>query len=341
MLKADKLRSCLKGRHCVAWYLLWPVRGDSMKAGCVCERRFFELCARMERVSLRSCWPHDSHTYSVLAGKMWACQMCLNKAYRVPPTTRVHFADFLRAPGKTASKAMATLTYLSETLWGTTLGAEEECEGVIKLGFSWCGQDVLPFKGLASMVASLERLFNQWNSEQTVCLVQTLVPRVVAEHRVLCFRDPSGSFHLEPLWMLRSPATGRHHVLPCKLDVEDFQFTSPTCVPRRDAAQVIFGGDAAAQRAAEVDTKRLVDRWLVWFKTESPQCHCARLDFLVAHVGPGQVEVWTVEVSECGSSLCSVEVHARNLASLRCALRNSDRVPALPKPLPRNNGYKS
>merc|ERR1712136_86542 len=105
--------------------------------------------------------------------------------------------------------------------------------------------------GLASMVGSLERLFNQWNSEQTVCLVQTLVPRVVAEHRVLCFRDPSGSFHLEPLWMLRSPATGRHHVLPCKLDVEDFQFTSPTCVPRRDAAQVIFGGDAAAQRAAE------------------------------------------------------------------------------------------
>ena len=72
-------------------------------------------------------------------------------------------------------------------------------------------------------VGSLERLFNQWNSEQTVCLVQTLVPRVVAEHRVLCFRDPSGSFHLEPLWMLRSPATGRHHVLPCKLDVEDFQ----------------------------------------------------------------------------------------------------------------------
>jgi len=99
-------------------------------------------------------------------------------------------------------------------------------------------------------------------------------------------------------------------------------------------------------RAAESEVDLLCDRWLQWTRTESPSpLQCTRVDFLVAKgAAPGQAEVWTCEVGECGGSLCSVEVHARNTVALNNAVRSdpSGRFPApLHRPLPRNDGAKS
>ena len=103
--------------------------------------------------------------------------------------------------------------------------------------------------------------------------------------------------------------------------------------------------DHAAMCNAEDTAKTLVDRWLLWFQAESAALpHVTRIDFLVVHSGPGQAAVWTVEVGECGASLCSIEVHARNTAALNRAILGdpSGRFPvALPADLPRNNGWKS
>merc|ERR1711912_166250 len=108
---------------------------------------------------------------------------------------------------------------------------------------------------------------------------------------------------------------------------------------------MFFNGDRSAQRVAEAQALCIVDRWLLWFKTESlrpPQC--TRIDFLVTRPQAGKPGVWTCEVGECGASLCSVEVHGRNLAALNSAVaRDPDGVFPRPLPalIPRNNGWKS
>merc|ERR1712060_865804 len=100
-----------------------------------------------------------------------------------------------------------------------------------------------------------------------------------------------------------------------------------------------------AQAVAEREAEQLVDRWLLWFLTEcSEPPQVTRIDFLVSHTGPGTAGVWTCEVGECGASLCSVEVDARNVAALNSAMLkdSSGEFPvALPRRLLRNSGWKS
>jgi len=352
MVDPSKLRARLRGRSVTAWYFVWPsVRQEAdHHSGCVCERRFFAFCARAERASLRSGWPHAAHLYRLLCGKLWVPQMCLHKEYHVPPTTRVHYAEFKAHRRKAAARALDGLMRLRKLIWSREPVAPEAFRGVVKLGFSWQGDDVLPFQGLASLVNNLARLFEQHHSEQTVCLVQEMVPGVVGEHRILCFRDKLGaSYRREAIW-LRMKGRGKHHVHRC--DLGEFALASSSVVPSESVASELFEGDAAAQLAAESEAQRLVDRWLVWFQTECTEPpQVTRIDFLVAHRSgldtsstTGAADVWTCEVGECGASLCSVEVDLRNAASLNAALLHDDsgRFPAcLPEAVLRNSGWKS
>jgi len=344
-LSPQSLRGMLRGQHLVAWYFLWPVvcGKGARDPGSVGEREFFLTCQRMERSGIRTGWPHASHLYRQLCGKLWIPQMCLCKRYRVPPTTRVHFAEFRRRPLEAAKRALGWLMKLRATLWGKEAVQLDEFRGVAKLGFSWCGGDVLPFQGLDGLVQSLERLFGRPQCEQTVCLVQERVLDVVGEFRVLCFHDRSrGSFHKEPVWVFNCKRD-RHHVHDC--DVGDFTVASATAVPEQAVARMLFKGDAEAQRTAEREALRLAGHWLQWFLTESPEPpQCTRIDFLVARGEAKSVEVWTCEVGECGASLCSVEVHGRNAVAVNYAMQldRSGRFPTpLPKTMPRNYGWKS
>lgn len=232
---------------------------------------------------------------------------------------------------------------LRKSIWGNLAVPIEMFRGVVKLGFSWQGDDVLPFQGLRSLVDCLGNLFNQRQSEQLVCIVQEMVPGVVGEHRVLCFHNElDGSFHREGLWV-QMKSRGTHHIHKC--DVKEFTLASAKVVHSSDVALELFNGDTVAHAFAEAAAQELVDRWLLFFRTEAAEPpQVTRIDFLVCHTGPGLASVWTCEVGECGASLCSVEVDARNAAALNNAIQfdDSGRFPApLPTQLIRNNGWKS
>jgi len=345
-LNPHHLRAMLSGHSAAAWYFVWPsIEGT----GFVREPEFFAFCQQMERVPLRSCWPHESTLYRQLCGKLWIPQMSLNKKYRVPPTTRVHYAEFLRDPRKAAVRALRGIMHLRRVVWDQTAVSYDSFKGVVKLGFSWCGSDVLPFQGLHSMVSNLRKLFENEGCENTTCLVQEMVPGVVGEHRILCIYDKSkDTFHRESLWMeniKESSAAVKHNVT--SLDVAEFQTASSVTMRPDTVTKHCFGGDRFAMHLAEQDAMQIVDRWLRWYRAESPEPpQCTRIDFLATHPGPGRAEVWTCEVGECGASLCSVEVHGRNVAALNSvALRargGDGRFPmALPSEIPRNSGLKS
>merc|ERR1712039_9125 len=112
--------------------------------------------------------------------------MCLNRSFRVPPTTRLHYAEFRRHPHRAISRCFDSLMRLRKLVWDKEPVEPESFKGVVKLGFSWQGDDVLPFQGLDSLMNNIRRLYEQPRSEQTICLVQEMVPGVVGEYRILC-----------------------------------------------------------------------------------------------------------------------------------------------------------
>merc|ERR1719359_1878189 len=79
------------------------------KSGCVDEHRFFHMCQRLERAGIPTGWPHPCHLYRLLCGEFWVPQMCLNRDYKVPATSRVHYAEFAEAPEATAERVIQCL----------------------------------------------------------------------------------------------------------------------------------------------------------------------------------------------------------------------------------------
>ncbi|CAE8693232.1 unnamed protein product [Polarella glacialis] len=348
-VSAHWAQAALTGLNTVVWYFLWPnQRVAPLADGCVREQQFFSLCQRMERAGLRSGWPHPSSLYRQLCGKLWIPQMSLCKDFRVPPTTRVHYADVRHNALRAAEQAIAALLGICREVWGTPEVAVEDFRGVAKLGFSWQGDDVLPFCGPSNLARVLVRLFEQQDSEQLVCLVQEMVQDVVGEHRVLCFRDAASgpfSFVRERLW-LRMKSKGEHHTHQTACEVKDFAMASAKVIAREKAAGEFFGGDEQALDAVEAAVEKLVGRWLLWFSAESSDlASVTRLDFLISRrsAKEGGATAWTCEVGECGASLCSVECDARNCAALNWAIREdpSKRFPMQMPAIRLNNGWKS
>ena len=165
-------QAVLKGVNTVVWYFVWPCQRSNADtfAGCVNERDFFAFQQRMERVGLRSGWPHPSTLYRQLCGKLWVPQMSLHKEWCVPPTLRVQYVDIRRDAVAAARRAIESLSLISKTAL-----AKPDClddfRGVVKLGFSWQGDDVLPFVGIHNLARVLRRLVDQPGGEQLNCLV--------------------------------------------------------------------------------------------------------------------------------------------------------------------------
>merc|ERR1712137_424904 len=336
----------LQGMNTVAWYFLWPTQSiNAEKAGgCVREQNFFDLCQRVERVGIRSGWPHPSHLYRQLCGKLWIPQMSLNKEYRVPPTTRVHGADVRADARFAAEQAIHRLLGIRREIWGEKDIPVDDFKGVAKLGFSWQGDDVCPFSGVDNLMNVLLKLFEQRHSQQVLCLVQAMIPDVVCEHRIFNFLDAKrGEYVREHLW-LKMKGRGEHHLHQSVCIVKDFALASAKVIPREQAVFDYFGGDNASCEQVVVTTEQLADRWLLWFTAESADPPpVMRLDFLVSRAIGFTPVVWTCEVGECGASLCSIECDNRNAAALNWAVRY-DPSGRFPIPMPAvtlNNGWKS
>lgn len=340
----------LQGRNTVVWYFLWPhqLLTADRTGGSVREQDLFALCKRMERAGLRSGWPHPCSLYRQLCGKLWIPQMSLSREHCVPPTTRVQYADVRCDVRRSAEQAIDRLLRIRSEVWAKPRVHQDEFRGVAKLGFSWQGDDVLPFQGADNLERVLTKLFEQRHSEQLQCLIQEMVPDVVCEYRVLCFHDPargSDSYKREGLW-LKLKAKGEHHNHQSACEVQDFALTSAKVLSDQEALDMLFGGDRAALDQARSAAELLADRWLLWFSAEcADPPPVTRLDFLVSRHGgeDGGPAAWTCEVGECGASLCSVECDARNCAVLNWAVRSdpSGRFPVALPAIRRNSGWKS
>lgn len=349
-LSAHWAQAALRGTNTAAWYFLWPQQrvAADQTGGSVREQRFFALCQRMERAGIRSGWPHPSSLYRQLCGKLWIPAMSLCREHGLPPTTRVQYADVRVDPLRAAERALTSLAAIRREVWGQPPVSPSEFRGVAKLGFSWQGDDVLPFHGVDNLARVLRRLLEQRHSEQLLCLVQEMVPDVVCEYRVICVRDSArgdGVYARERLWM-RMKAKGEHHNHQEACEVSDFALTSAKVLSDGEAVAELFGGDCGLRDRAQAAAERLVDRWLLWFIAESSEPPpVTRLDFLISRGGgeAGGPSAWTCEVGECGASMCSVECDARNCAALNWAVKH-DPSRRFPRPLPafaRNNGWKS
>ena len=170
-------QAVLAGQNQVVWYFLWPCQSAdaNTSSGCVRERDFFDLQQRMERVGLRSGWPHPHMLYAQLAGKLWVPQMSLNRDYRIPPTVRVHHADVRRNSHSVAAQAIDDLVRLRDHVWGSGSTRDvSSFRGVAKLGFSWQGDDVVPFEGPKNLADVLRRLLAGRGNEQLSCIAACL-----------------------------------------------------------------------------------------------------------------------------------------------------------------------
>lgn len=353
-LQPEEIRMRLHSNNVIAWYFVWPMMSEKLNKdswGFVSERDFFKFTLDMERAGIRTGWPHESTLYRQLCGKLWIPQMSLNKAFRVSPTVRLHYADFARNELRACKTALAQLMKIRKHVWDKEPVDLLDFRGVVKLGFAWGGSDVLPFCGVNSLVTNVRKLLDNPQSSNPYCYVQEIVPDFRGEFRMVCFYDKKRhTFMKEPVWMIALKPEAHHkHKMPAQWDVEEFKLaTNQVCSPK-DVADRFFDGNEDAQRNAEIEADRVVDMWLQkWYRSESPELpQVTRVDFLVSWNAAmkSRPEVWTCEVGECGASLCGIDEDGRNLAALNTAMvcnEFGDQWPMQqPKFFPRNSLHKA
>eukprot|EP00397_Hematodinium_sp_SG-2012_P016465 GEMP01016798.1.p1 GENE.GEMP01016798.1~~GEMP01016798.1.p1 ORF type:complete len:370 (+),score=100.25 GEMP01016798.1:537-1646(+) len=306
------LTTMMKGRHRAALFYLWPTQkchASDEKAFCE-ERAFFGLMERVEAAGVPSRYPAPAHLYRLLCGKQMYTNMCLNKEFKVPVSVRVHASEVLRDPEEAARNSLAALNSLRKMLWNK--GPSDG--GVIKLGFSWMGKDVLPYRGESELRNKLVEIFSKMQQIPTSCFVQEFVDSRIVELRIHSFCDGDRTFRNEIRYMALNEGGTME-------DGEVFDMTSAISLSSVDALRQVWGGNGAAQEHAEKEARRLVDCWMSWYKTEWNARRCpanARFDFHVSWDKVQMPELWTCEVTECGASLCGLNIDARNIALTNC-----------------------
>lgn len=319
----DVVANSMKAPRRSAMYFLWPVQKPATErsmAGAVSERSMFDLMERMESSGVHTCWPHPSKLYRQMAGKLWIEPVSQRQPeMRVPMTVRIDSseADTDAKADSAASAAIARLRQLQKERDGRE--SAEPFRGVVKLGFSWCGAEVRPFSGPDELSKVLQHMLLNGPPE-TVCLIQERIENVVGEFRLICCRDRAKgeeAVSWEVVRMRQKP--GKHGFLD-----SSFTLASHDALPPQEAAVQMFGGDKIALAAAETEVRRLGELWLKWFVAEGYGAPgpAFRLDFLVVKSGSGlhRPDVWTVELCECGGSMCGLEHGPRTAAFLNQCL---------------------
>jgi len=329
-ITGEEVRNMLRGPHISNWMFLWPTRSTTADSqpGCVGEYEYFAMTQRLERAGIPTGWPQTSYLYRQLSGRLMTPQMCLHPEYKVPATTRVHYAEFAEAQQDVADRAIGCLLDIRGSMGAPAVAGPSELRGVVKLGFSWCPGSNESFCGASSLIAALNRIFQLPGSNQIVCLLQEAVPDVVCEMRLLCFHDAAKggySFAQERLWLRAQPDGGL---------LEEQGGPAPVVVSEAVALEEFFQGSQEGMKKAEAEADKLAEWWQIWFCTECPEPpQYARFDFLVSYSADKGASVSTWEIGDSSSSLCGLEVGARNMATLNGAMRN-DETGRFPKTLP-------
>jgi len=344
-------------------YFLWPqqvhdletrrVQEDaksSTYAGLVTEESLFELMQRMEDAGVQSMWPHSSRLYRQLCGKLYLPHVSQDRPELcVPLTVAVDVASQADTPQAAAELALNRLLELK----GMRLDAATTFRGVAKRGFCWMGTHVKPFTGRDELNEVVKELRGE---DSTATLyIQELVEGVLCELRVICVRDLAAgpeAVMKEVVWMELKGETSRG---------SGFQLASHKTIPTNVVAERVCGGSEEAKSYLEQRAKAAVDSWLAWLRGSDfgTPVNC-RFDFLVAprarEAIPSKeppaakpLQLWLVELTECGSSLCGLSHTPRTVALLNVLMQGADADGRFPAPLPsltpspeaRNSGGQS
>lgn len=334
---ASALSASLRGRRCAGLYFLWPTQRPAVERrmpAAVSGPGLLDAMNSLESLGIRTCWPHPSPLYRQLAGKMWVARASRERPdLRVPPAVMLEYTQFQADPRGTAERAIEELRRLRMTTAPTaTAESTGPLRGLVKLGFSWMGEDVRPFTGVDELEGVLRQMLDG-ASPGVVCLVQVRVEAVACELRLVSFRDLASGPEAVSWKLVRMRQKSSRHA------TADDQFTmaSHETMTAAEAAKCAFGGDASLMEAAEAEVQRLGALWLKWFREEGygTPGPAFRLDFLLSG-GGGAVEgrIWTVELCECGGSLCGLDFAARTAACLNECLNAGGPVPGFPQALP-------
>lgn len=327
----ESLATALRGPRRCAYYFLWPTqRPDSEKtrnAPYVDEEKLFALMSRMESSGVATSWPHPLPLYRELASKGWAPRLAadvdLARKLRVLPTVSVEFNDWEADPARAASQAVMELRRLSSEIHDLHTQEPDSYRGVAKLAFSWMGADVKPFTGTAELEQVLRQFF-AGARPGTRCLVQHRLEDVACEIRAVCCQDFARGEQEVNIELARM----RLHYSRDPND-KTFALTSNTSISASEAVATAFRGDSAALETAEMEAKRLTKDWLSFLGGAQGFGFPAvcRFDFLTtfprrtdSNGSAPQPEVWVIELSECGASMCGLHFAPRTVAVLNSCL---------------------
>lgn len=335
------LARTMRSSNRVGMYFLWPSQSHRLSSGMVSEHVLLDLMHRMEMEGVRTCWPHPQALYRQLAGKLWAPGVSRGRPdLRVPPTVKVDWQRFRMATDVVQVATGIIQELIGMRPQGGAAAAPDSYRGVAKLGFSWMGEGVRAFEGPRGLVAAIRDL-RLGTTDAPVCLVQERVEGVACELRLVCCRDRAREDVTWELVRMRQKPQRRQNG-----GADDFSVASHENMKFEEATADVFGGRSQALKAAEDEVRRLGKLWLQWFESEGfgLPAPAFRLDFIVANAARAVPQVWTVELCECGGSLCSLAHDARTTATLNECLAgpSGDFAPAaalgaqgsFPRPLP-------
>eukprot|EP00403_Amphidinium_massartii_P026316 CAMPEP_0178387544 /NCGR_PEP_ID=MMETSP0689_2-20121128/9128_1 /TAXON_ID=160604 /ORGANISM="Amphidinium massartii, Strain CS-259" /LENGTH=616 /DNA_ID=CAMNT_0020007911 /DNA_START=63 /DNA_END=1910 /DNA_ORIENTATION=+ len=344
-ISASHVKSLSRSRRKAAFYFLWPaqffnldvIRDDKLHMAYVDEASLFPLMRRMEDLGIRSMWPHSSNFYRQVCSKNYLAEVSRSHPHlRVPLTVSVDPTVWEQDQQAALSAAMEQLLVAK----GLPLEEAAAFRGVAKRGFCWMGTHVQPFTGKAQLQKVLKELRGSDRGAQ--CYVQERIDGTKCELRVICMRD-----------MLSGPEAMAQEIVWIEFKeptVSGFQLASHRTVASDLVASRFCEGKTEAKTALELEAKALVSHWLKWIQEAGYSLPAAcRFDFLVApkripamrpNEGGGPppsepaLELWLVELTECGSSLCGLLAQPRTVAVVNELMGTDAGELGFPKPLP-------
>eukprot|EP00929_Paragymnodinium_shiwhaense_P015292 TRINITY_DN123363_c0_g1_i1.p1 TRINITY_DN123363_c0_g1~~TRINITY_DN123363_c0_g1_i1.p1 ORF type:complete len:540 (-),score=101.60 TRINITY_DN123363_c0_g1_i1:373-1992(-) len=277
-----------KAEHVLAAYFLWSKFGTTLGyqvPGYMQWDDYFDFHKRVERVGVRTLWPHPTHYLDILNGKKWLAQLGgRDNVYSIPETVTVPMSEAISKPKLAAARAMRLLGRDGEDV--------KDVHTVAKLGYAYEALAVVAANSSTALAQGLKDLAYD-NPHHDVVYVQRRVPNVVVEARVYMVRGQVQ--HIIWTRFEKEVAAAAH------TDYNFFRTLSEW--PYEEVYSKIFKKDKAALAAAQGQIARLAQTWTDWMRHASGMpVVSTRLDFLLTHEGPGKAGVYTIEAGEQGYS---------------------------------------